>query len=96
MALVNHNHVNAVSPFENVCPSQNSISLMKKPIRLRNVATKAEAFDSLHMKTKEVSKIVFPGANLNFNYFFDRVLIASEALIHYSPLITWRVKRNFL
>lgn len=53
MSMVNHNHVG----WENY----NSVPLNsphKRPIRLKNLSSKAEAFDSLHLKPTEVSGIL--------------------------------------
>lgn len=52
MSMVNSNHIG----WDNY----NSIvqnSPHKRPIRLKNVASKAEAFDSLHLRPTEVSGI---------------------------------------
>jgi hypothetical protein len=37
---------------------QSSSPSHRKPMKLRNLCTRAEAYDSLHFKVKEVSKIV--------------------------------------
>lgn len=56
MSMVNSNHISVINSYENYnCGVQNSPGGYRKPIRLRNVATKAEAFDSLHLKPTEVS-----------------------------------------
>ena len=53
--MINSNHV---ANAENYCPVvHNSPGGYKKPIRLKNVITKAEAFDSLHLRPCEVSGI---------------------------------------
>ncbi|XP_063930433.1 nitric oxide synthase, salivary gland isoform X2 [Zophobas morio] len=51
MSMINSNHV---ANAENYCPVvHNSPGGYKKPIRLKNVITKAEAFDSLHLRPCE-------------------------------------------
>ncbi|CAH0554483.1 unnamed protein product [Brassicogethes aeneus] len=62
MSLVNSNHVSAATPaaatanvnHENFS-AHNSPGQHKKPVRLKNVATRSEAFDSLHIKPCETS-----------------------------------------
>ncbi|CAH1168649.1 unnamed protein product [Phyllotreta striolata] len=57
MSVINSNHVNACTlpETEKFCPVVHNSSevLQKKPIRLKNIVSRAEAFDSLHLKTKE-------------------------------------------
>nr|XP_023011652.1 nitric oxide synthase [Leptinotarsa decemlineata] len=55
MSMINSNHIQpTISGSESFCPViQNSPGVHKKPIRLRNIVTKAEAFDSLHIKPCE-------------------------------------------
>ncbi|KAK4875681.1 hypothetical protein RN001_012103 [Aquatica leii] len=51
---INCNHISGNSGYESSPGYPISPSLYRKPIRLRNVATKAEAFDSLNLKTREI------------------------------------------
>ncbi|KAG5898098.1 hypothetical protein JTB14_027455 [Gonioctena quinquepunctata] len=59
MSIINSNHIQSttISGNETFCPViQNSPGAHKKPIRIRNIVTKAEAFDSLHIKPCECMK----------------------------------------
>lgn len=57
----NHNSILQNSFSENACPvlnnSYGSPGHYRKPIRLKNILTKAESFDSLHFKSNEVSTV---------------------------------------
>lgn len=54
MSVMNSNHITA-NCYENHTPGNHYPGAYKKPIRLKNVSTKAEAFDSLNIRTNEVS-----------------------------------------
>lgn len=56
MSMVNSNHISALCGHEShTTTPHNSPGSHRKPIRLKNVCTKAEAFDALHLKCSIVS-----------------------------------------
>lgn len=56
MSMVNSNHISAICGHENYTGTpHNSPGPHRKPIRLKNVCSRAEAFDALHLKTNNVS-----------------------------------------
>lgn len=64
MSMVNSNHISGICGHENYNSTpHNSPGSQRKPIRLKNVSSKAEAFDSLHIKTTNVSYLL-----ILFNY----------------------------
>ena len=72
--MINSNHV---ANAENYCPVvHNSPGGYKKPIRLKNVITKAEAFDSLHLRPCEVS-----GIFLSFFFWFSMRYVVMLSII---------------
>lgn len=60
MAMINSNHVSALPACDNSNKSAQSSpgAVHRKPIRLRNVSTKAETFDALHSKSNNVSGLL--------------------------------------
>lgn len=54
--MVNSNHITALCGHENYTGTpHNSPGSHRKPIRLKNVCSRAETFDALHIKCTNVS-----------------------------------------